>query len=338
MAVSSAIQLDIAGRSVRVSSPDKVMFPATGATKMDVVNHVVRCGEGLLSQVRDRPCTLKRYPNGVGDKPFYQKKVSSQIDAEHQAIMTFPTGRTAAMFVPRDEADVVWMAHMGCIDFHPWAVTVDDADHPDELRIDLDPTDGVAFDDVIDVALGTRTILASLGLTGFPKTSGSRGIHIIVPIDAEWTFGQVRRACLAIGRAVADSDERATVEWWKEQRHGVFLDYNQNARDRTVACAYSIRPTGWVSAPLEWDEVPGIAPDRFTLQNFGDRLAAVGDLTVGWRGSAGRLDAALELAATHEAEGRGDAPWPPHYPKQPGEPLRVQPSRRAHRSTQVEAG
>ncbi|MBP7928843.1 MAG: ATP-dependent DNA ligase [Acidimicrobiia bacterium] len=329
MARSTAIQVDAAGRSIRVSSPDKVMFPETCATKLDVVNHMLACGDGVVAQVKDRPCTLKRYPNGVSEEPFYQKKVAASTDPSRQAVMTFPTGRVAAMFVPRDLGDVVWMAQMGCIDLHPWAVTVADGDHPNEMRIDLDPTDGVAFGDVIEVALTVRSVLAELGLTGFPKTSGSRGIHIIVPLQPEWTFGQVRRACLAIGRAVADVDERATVEWWKENRRGVFLDYNQNARDRTVACAYSIRPTGWVSTPLHWDEVPAAAPDRWTLQNFASRLEAVGDLTADWFAEPARLDRALALAAEHEASGRGDAPWPPHYPKQPGEPLRVQPSRRA---------
>jgi DNA ligase D-like protein (predicted polymerase) len=321
--------VEVGGQRLRISSPGKLMFPEQGWTKMDLVEHYLACGEGALRGVWGRPCVLKRWNHGVTGEPVFQKRAPK--DALHEyATITFPSGRTADLLVPRDVADVLWMAQLNCLDLNPWPVRAEHADVPDELRVDLDPTPEVVFADVRRVALVAHEVLGEHGLVGWPKTSGSKGIHVFVRIVPEWTFTAVRRAALALAREV----ERrlpgvATTAWWKEERHGVFLDYNQNARDRTVASAYSVRQTGFVSAPLAWEEVADVEPADFPMDRFASaRYRVVGDLTRGIDNAAGRIDGLLQLARRDEAEGLGDAPWPPHFPKQDGEPPRVQPSRR----------
>lgn len=328
MTPKDEVVVEVDGGPVRVSHPGKVMFPAQGWTKWDLVEHFVTCAEGALRNVYGRPTVLKRWNNGVTGEPFFQKRAPK--DPEHEyARISFPSGRTADLLVPRRAADVVWMAHLNCVDLNPWPVRAEHVDAPDELRVDLDPGPGVGFDAVRRVALVARDVLTEHGLVGWPKTSGSRGIHILVRIVPEWTFTGVRRAALALAREVERrTPEDATTAWWKEQRHGVFLDFNQNARDRTVASAYSVRPTGYVSAPLTWDEVPDVELADFPMDRFAERYAAAGDLSAGIDDAEGRLDGLLDLARRDEAEGIGDAPWPPHFPKQDGEPPRVQPSRR----------
>jgi bifunctional non-homologous end joining protein LigD len=330
---SSETTVEAPGGAVRVTSPGKVMFPERGWTKLDLVHHYVAVGEGALRGVARRPCILKRWNRGVAGEPFFQKRAPK--DPEHTyATIRFPSGRSADLLVPRTLADLVWMAQLNCIDLNPWPVRADDVDHPDELRVDLDPTPEAAFTDVRTVTLTCGEVLREHGLTGWPKTSGSRGMHVYARIEPRWSFTEVRRAALALAREV----ERrlpavATSAWWKEERHGVFVDYNQNARDRTVASAYSVRPTGLVSAPLTWAEVPDIDSRDFPMDRFAEeRYAATGDLTAGIDAAVGGLDGLLELARRDEEEGLGDAPWPPHFPKQAGEPLRAQPSRRRDRS------
>jgi bifunctional non-homologous end joining protein LigD len=329
--VSAPVTVEVDDRGVRVTSPDKVLFPEQGWTKMDLLEHYVSCREGALRAVHDRPCVLKRWPGGVGEKPFFQKRAPQGSHPEHEfATIRFPSGRQADLFVPRHPADLVWMAHLGCIDFNPWPVRADEVDRPDELRIDLDPTPEAGFSLVREVALVCGDVLDEHGLRGWPKTSGSRGIHIYVRIAREWSFTSVRRAALALAREVERRrPDAATSAWWKEERHGVFVDYNQNARDRTVASAYSVRPTGLVSAPLTWEEVADVDPRDFPMDRYaGERYMAVGDLHEGIDETVGRLDGLLELARRDEEDGLGDAPWPPHFPKQEGEPTRVAPSRR----------
>jgi bifunctional non-homologous end joining protein LigD len=322
------VVVDVAGGPVRVSSPGKILFPEQGWTKLDVVRHYLSCADGALRGVYGRPTVLKRWRYGVAGEPFFQKRAPKEAGREYARI-TFPSGRSAELLVPRTPADVVWMVHLGCLDLNPWPVRAEDVDHPDELRVDLDPIPGVAFADVRTVALAARGVLDDHGLVGWAKTSGSRGLHVYVRIVPEWSFTEVRRAALALAREVERRlPSLATSAWWKEQRHGVFLDYNQNARDRTVASAYSVRQTGLVSAPLSWDEVGDVDPRAFPLDRFAERYAAVGDLTAGIDDAVGRLDDLLALARRDEEEGLGDAPWPPHFPKQEGEPARVQPSRR----------
>jgi bifunctional non-homologous end joining protein LigD len=321
--------IEVGGERVRVSSPGKVMFPEQGWTKMDLVEHFVAVCDGALRGVFGRPTVLKRWNNGVKGEPFFQKRAPK--DSHHEyATISFPSGRTADLLVPRHIADVVWMAQLNCVDLNPWPVRAEDTDHPDELRIDLDPTPEASFADVRDVALVCRDVLTEHGLVGWPKTSGSRGIHVVVRVVPEWDFTLVRRAALALAREVERRiPAQATSAWWKEQRHGVFIDYNQNARDRTVASAYSVRPTGLVSAPLRWEEVPDVELADFPMGSYAAaRYAEVGDLTEGIDEAAGRLDGLLDLSRRDEAEGLGDAPWPPHFPKMEGEPPRVQPSRR----------
>ena len=321
------VQVD--GDEVRISSPGKVLFPAHGWTKLQLVEHVVSCWDGVLRGVFGRPTVLKRWNHGVGGEPVFQKR-APRTDPSHEFVtIRFPSGRTAEMFVPRRGADVVWLAQQNCIDFNPWPVRAEDVDHPDELRVDLDPTPGVPFADVRRVATEVGQVLADHDLTGWPKTSGNRGLHVNVRIEPVWSFTEVRRAALALGREVERRmPDVATTAWWKEERHGVFLDYNQNARDRTVASAYSVRQTGLVSTPLTWEDVADVDPTAFPMVGFADRYAAVGDLTRGMDEAVGRLDGLLELARRDEAGGVGDAPWPPHFPKQEGEPVRAQPSRR----------
>jgi bifunctional non-homologous end joining protein LigD len=323
--------VEVDGRRIRVSSPAKVLFPAQSWTKMDLIEHYVTCGEGALRGVWGRPTVLKRWNHGVAGEPFFQKRAPKDSTHEY-ATITFPSGRQADLLVPRHIADIVWMAQLNCLDLNPWPVRAEHVDSPDELRVDLDPTPSTPFADVRRTALATRDVLVEHNLVGWPKTSGSRGLHVFVRIVPSWTFTAVRRAALALAREVERRlPDIVTTAWWKEERHGVFCDYNQNARDRTVASAYSVRHTGLVSTPLTWDEVADVDPADFPLDRFAShRYARVGDLTAGIDDVAGRLDGLLELARRDEAEGLGDAPWPPHFPKQDDEPPRVQPSRRRH--------
>jgi DNA ligase D-like protein (predicted polymerase) len=322
----------VAGRQVRVSNPDKVFFPALGLTKMDLVEHYLMVGEGALRNVGMRPTVMKRFPNGADEDFFFQKRVpESRPDWLQTATVAFPSGRTATELCPADLAHIVWAVNLGCIDLNPWAVRRWDLDHPDELRVDLDPQPGVPFDAVRRVAGCVNDVLTEHGLVGWPKTSGSRGIHVNVRIVARWGFTEVRRAVLAMAREVERRmPDIATTAWWKEQRgERVLLDYNQNARDRTVASAYSVRPNpqALVSAPFTWDELDGVELEAFSVASMPDRYRAVGDLTEGIDEAVGSLSGLLELAARDEGDGLGDAPWPPNFPKAPTEPKRVEPSR-----------
>ena len=315
------------GEPVRISSPGKVMFPEQGWTKLDVVEHYLRCGPGIGNAVRGRPCMLKRWPHGVGEKPFYQKRAPK--DARETAAIRFPAARPGRMVVARELRDVIWTVQLNCLDVHSWALTTDDLDRPNELRIDLDPADGSDFDTAREVAAVCKALLDEHGLVGWPKTSGSRGIHVYVRIEPRWEFLEVRRAAVAFVREVERrAPGVATTAWWKEERHGVFLDFNQNARDKTIASAYSVRETGRVSAPFRWDELDSIDPLALDLPGFAARWEQVGDLAAGMDAAAGRLDGLLALADADDARGLPDLPWPPHYPKQPNEPPRVAPSRR----------
>jgi len=318
--------VDAAGVAVRISSPDKVVFPEQGWTKLDVAEHFVMCGEGALRGVYNRPTMLKRWTKGVSGEPFYVKRVPKT--ARSQVDVVFPSARPGRMFLPLEVQDVVWLAQMNSLDLHPWNARADNLDNPDELRIDLDPTDNHGFDAVISVAHTIKDILDEIGLVGWPKTSGSRGIHINIRLEGISTYYVVRRACLAIARETERRNELATTAWWKEERDGVFIDYNQNARDKTVASAYSVRQTGWVSTPFQWEELDDMSSDVYDLMTFKDRWADVGDLTEGIDETPSSLDKAVEWVRRDEDNGIGDAPWPPHYPKMPGEPPRVQPSKR----------
>jgi DNA ligase D-like protein (predicted polymerase) len=320
------------GHEVVISNPQKVLFPAAGYTKRDLVGYYLAVAPGALRAAGGRPNVLVRYPNGIDGEFFYQKRApESRPPWIEVAALQFPSGRTAAEVVPRNAAALAWMVNLACLELHPHPVRAEDLDHPDELRVDLDPVPGVTWDQVRTVAAHVRAALDDLGYTGFPKTSGSRGLHVYVRVQAKWTFSDLRRAALAFAREVERRvPALATSKWWKEERHGVFLDYNQNAKDRTIAAAYSVRPTpdARVSAPLEWDEVPSCDPRDFTLVTMPKRFAAMGDVHGGIDARAYSLDALLELADRHARDGLGDAPWPPHYRKQRGEPPRVQPSRR----------
>jgi bifunctional non-homologous end joining protein LigD len=324
--------LQVAGREITISNPAKVLFPKAGSTKRDLVRYYLAVAEGALRGAGGRPNVLVRYPNGIGEEFFYQKRApASRPDWVEVVTLRFPSGRTAEEVVPRDAAALAWMANLACLELHPHPVRADDLDHPDELRIDLDPVPGVGWDQLRDVAGVVRATLDDLSLVGWPKTSGSRGIHVNVRIEPRWTFPEVRRAALAFAREVERrAPALATSKWWKEERHGVFLDYNQNAKDRTVASAYSVRPKpdARVSAPLTWDEIDECDPADFTLKTMPARFASVGDRHAGIDLVPCSLDAVLELSARQAREGQGDAPWPPHYRKQAGEPARVQPSRR----------
>jgi bifunctional non-homologous end joining protein LigD len=323
--------LELCGHEVRVSNPGKLFFPDAGITKLDLVNYYLECEEAVVRHLRERPTVLKRWVDGVAGKPFFQKRVPDGAPEWLQtATVTFPSGRHARELIPNDAAHLVWGVNLGVIDWNPWAVRREDLDHPDELRVDLDPQPDVPFSEVRDVALGVRDVLDEHGLRGFPKTSGSRGIHVYVRIEPRESFTEVRRAALALAREVERRmPRRATSRWWKEEREGVFIDYNQNARDRTVASAYSVRavPDARVSCPLEWDEVPDVEPADLRLQTVPARLRELGDPSASIDEHAGRLDGLLELAARDERDGLGDAPWPPNFRKQKGEPPRVQPSR-----------
>src|SRR5215510_2764482 len=332
MAKSPQTVLEVVGREVAITNPDKVFFPRAGHTKLDLAKYYVAVAEGALRGIAGRPIVLKRYVNGAEGEPFFQKRAPEQHPEWIETVeLAFPSGRTAREIVVRDAAQLLWIVNLGCIDLNPHPVRADDLEHPDELRVDLDPGPGVGWDDVRRVALHVRDVLDAHGLRGWPKTSGSRGIHVNVRIARRWSFDQVRRAALALAREVERrAPELATSKWWKEERHGVFLDYNQNAKDRTVASAWSVRPTpdARVSMPLDWDEVFECRPEEFTLRTMPARFAAIGDRHAKIDESPCSLDALLELSARQEAEGQGDAPWPPHYAKQEGEPPRVQPSRR----------
>ena len=321
------VDVEVGGETVRISSPDRVVFPEQGWTKLDVVNHFVTAAAGTLRGIRGRPTMLKRYMENVTVDPIYQKRASAKTPFDTVQVR-FPSQRPGRMTVPRTEADVIRLAQLGCLDFHPWPVRAEDTDHPDELRLDFDPTPGFDFEHVRAAAGGARDLLGELGLVGWPKTSGSRGIHVYVRIEPIWDFFQTRRAVLAFARELERRMEGlVTTKWWKEERTGVFIDYNQNARDKSVSSAYGVRPTGYVSTPFAWDELDAIAIEDFPMDHFADRWAEVGDLTEGIDEAAGPIDTLLEWVHRDEENGIGDAPWPPHYPKMPGEPPRVQPSK-----------
>ena len=331
-----------------MSSPDRVIFPATehsGAlTKLDVVSYYLAVGPGIMRALEHRPTTLERWPKGVlpgltlstrergGGDAFYQKRIPKGApDYVQTARIEFPSGRTADEVCPTELAVVGWAAQMGTITFHPWPVRSDAVDHPDELRIDFDPQPGTDFADAARVAGQARTLLAELGYRGFPKTSGGRGIHVYVRIEPRWTFTDVRHAAIAFGRALERRlPDAVTTSWWKEQRGArIFIDYNQNARDRTIACAYSIRakPGAPVSAPVTWEELPEVAPEQFTVATMPARFARRGDPHAEINATAHSLEPLLALYERDLADGLGDMPYPPDYPKMPGEPKRVQPSR-----------
>lgn len=342
MATKEVVQLQIDGHEVSVSNPHKVLFPEVGHTKLDLVNYYLAVAPGALRGAGGRPNVLVRYVNGIEGEFFYQKRApESRPPWVEVAKLSFPSGRTAEEVVPRSAAALAWMANLACLELHPHPVRTGDLEHPDELRIDLDPMPGVPWLQIVEVAEVVHAVLDDHRLVGWPKTSGSRGIHIHVRIQARWDFGQVRRAALALAREVERRvPQLATSKWWKEERHGVFLDYNQNAKDRTVAAAYSVRPRpdARVSAPLTWDEVPLCDPADFTLRSMPARFASLGDRHEHIDDSPGSLEALLALSARQEADGQGDAPWPPHYQKQDGEPPRVQPSKRRAATEQVGAG
>jgi DNA ligase D-like protein (predicted polymerase) len=328
-----AQEIVIAGAlKVPISNPTKVLFPDAGYTKLDLARYYLAVADGALRAAGGRPNVLVRYPNGIGGEFFYQKRAPESRPPWIEVVsLRFPSGRSADEVVPRDAAALLWMANLACLELHPHPVRADDLDHPDELRVDLDPVPGIEWSQIREVAGVVRATLQDLGLVGWPKTSGSRGMHIYVRIFREWTFTEVRRAALAFAREVERrAPALATSKWWKEERHGVFLDYNQNAKDRTIAAAYSVRPTpdARVSAPLMWDEIDECDPRDFTIATMPARFSTVGDRHGEMDAYPCSLTSLLELAAQHERGGLGDAPWPPHYRKQAGEPARVQPSRR----------
>jgi bifunctional non-homologous end joining protein LigD len=331
MATDEREVLSCGAREVAITNPRKVLFPEAGVTKLDLARYYLAVADGALRAAGGRPNVLVRYPNGIGGEFFYQKRApESRPDWIDVVSLHFPSGRTAEEVVPRDAAALVWMANLACLELHPHPVRADDLDHPDELRVDLDPVPGVEWPQIRDVAGVVHAALSDLGLIGWPKTSGSRGIHVSIRIERRWNFDQVRRAALALAREVERrAPGLATSKWWKEERHGVFLDYNQNAKDRTVAGAYSVRPKpdARVSAPLTWDEIGACDPRDFTLRTMPERFAAVGDRHAAIDDRPCSLDALLELSERDERGGLGDAPWPPHYRKQAGEPSRVAPSR-----------
>jgi bifunctional non-homologous end joining protein LigD len=320
--------LEVAGRAVAISHPGKVLFPRAGHTKIDLARYYLTVAEGALRGAGGRPNMLVRFPNGIGADFFYQKRAPrSRPDWVEVAELKFPSGRSAEEVVPRDAAALVWLANLGCLELHPHPVRAENLDHPDELRVDLDPVRGVSWAQVRAVARVVHELLCELGLVGWPKTSGKRGLHVYVRIEPRWTFDEVRRSALALAREVERRAPRlATSKWWKEERHGVFIDYNQNAKDRTVAAAYSVRPTerATVSAPLMWTEIDTAEPADFTLASMPGRFAELGDAHLGIDESVGSLDSLLAL---HASQGLGDAPWPPHYRKQQDEPSRVRPSK-----------
>ena len=332
MTKEEAEVLTIDGRDVRVTHPSKPYFSREAKlTKLDVVRYYLAVAPGALRGIRDRPIVLKRFVNGAEGEVFYQKRApETRPPWLRTTTLSFPSGRTAEEVVVDDAAGLAWVVNLGCIELHPHPVRTADLDHPDELRVDLDPGPGVAWDDVRRVALEAKALLEELGLRGWPKTSGSRGMHINVRIEPRWTFTEVRRAALALAREIERrAPTLATSKWWKEERHGVFLDYNQNAKDRTTCSAYSVRPLpdARVSAPLTWDEVPGCDAAAFTVLTMPERFAAIGDPHAGMDEAVGSLEKLLALASRDEASGLADAPWPPNFPKMEGEAPRVAPSR-----------
>jgi bifunctional non-homologous end joining protein LigD len=328
------VTLSVAGRDVAISNPSKVLFPDAGITKLDVVEYYLAVAEGALRGAGGRPNVLVRYANGITGEFFYQKRApTSRPDWVETCTIAFPSGRTADEIVPRDAATLAWMANLACLELHPHPVRTDDLEHPDELRVDLDPVPGIEWRQIVEVAGVVRATLDEFDLVGWPKTSGSRGVHVNVRLERRWTFVEVRRAALALAREVERrAPGLATSRWWKEERQGVFIDYNQNAKDRTVASAYSIRPKpdARVSAPVTWDELESCDPADFTLRTMPGRVARLGDRHAAIDAHPCSLDAVLELSRRQEAEGLGDAPWPPHYRKQADEPARVQRSRTRH--------
>jgi DNA ligase D-like protein (predicted polymerase) len=336
-------RLVIGGREIAISNPHKVLFPGPKHTKLDLVRYYLAVADGALRGAGGRPNVLVRYPNGITGEFFYQKRAPTSRPPWIEVVsLRFPSGRNAEEVVPRDAAALAWLSNLACLELHPHPVRAEDLEHPDELRVDLDPVPGVEWEQVRQVGQVVGGALRDFGLTGWPKTSGSRGLHVIVRIERRWSFNQVRRAALALAREVERRvPTLATSKWWKEERHGVFVDYNQNAKDRTVASAYSVRPTpdARVSTPISWDELAGCDPQDFTLATMPGRFATIGDRHAAIDDYPGSLESLLELSARHEREGLGDAPWPPHYEKQRGEPKRVQPSKaRAAKHPLIEIG
>jgi DNA ligase D-like protein (predicted polymerase) len=308
---------DVDGDGISITHPEKVMFPDRGWTKLDLVEHFLTCVDGALAGVFSRPTMLKCFPPGVAEKPFYRKRAPKS--AGERYFVEFPSGRTAGYFVPRTPYDVIWMAQLNCVDLNPWPTRVEHAEHPDEFRIDLDPTPEATWSDVQQVALAVRETLAEFGLIGFPKTSGSKGMHIYVRIEPRYSFLEVRKAALAFGREVERRrPDIVTTQWWKEDRHGIFIDYNQNSRDRTIASAYSVRPTGWVSAPLTWAEVPDAELSDFPMVGFAARYKAVGDAMEAIDSKAFRLESLLEHADRDRAGDLTGEPWPKSFGKPRG--------------------
>ena len=328
---AAAEVLSVGGREISISNPAKVLFPGPKHTKLDLARYYVAVAEGALRGAGGRPNMLVRYPDGIEGEFFYQKRAPNSRPPWIEVVeLSFPSGRTADEVVPRDAAALAWLANLACLELHPHPVRAEDLERPDELRVDLDPVPGVEWSQVQAVGGVVQAALADLKLVGWPKTSGKRGLHVYVRIEQRWTFDEVRRAALALAREVERrAPQLATSKWWKEERHGVFVDYNQNAKDRTVAAAYSVRPTpdATVSAPLSWDEVGECDPADFTLVTMEKRFKKVGDRHVGIDKAVGSIAPLLEL---FDEQGLGDAPWPPHYKKQRGEPARVQPSKRKH--------
>jgi bifunctional non-homologous end joining protein LigD len=324
--------LSLEGREVQITHPDKLYFSSqVKVSKLDLVRYYLSVAPGALAGIQDRPIVLKRFVNGAEGEAFFQKRAPDQRPAWLRTVtLWFPSGRTAEEVVVDDAAGLAWIVNLGCIELHPHPVRSGDLDHPDELRIDLDPVPGIGWDDVRRVALEVQALLEELGLRGWPKTSGSRGMHVNVRIQPRWTFQEVRRAAVAFSRAVERrAPNLATSKWWKEERHGVFLDYNQNAKDRTTCSAYSVRPLpdARVSAPLHWNEVPACDPADFTIFTVPERFAKIGDPHADMNSAPGSLEKLLDLAGKDEAAGLGDAPWPPHFRKMESEGPRVAPSR-----------
>ncbi|MGX1854986.1 non-homologous end-joining DNA ligase [Streptomyces sp. NPDC055299] len=333
MAGGGAVELDVAGRTVRLSHPDKTYYPERGFTKLDVAQYYLAVADGVLRGLRDRPTTMQRFPDGVEGEFFYQKRAPKGLpDWLPTARIAFPSGRFADEMCPTEPAAVLWAANLGCLTFHPWPVRRTDTEHPDELRIDLDPQPGTGFADAVRVAHALRELLTEHGLRGWPKTSGGRGVHVYVPLRPHWTFTEVRRAAITVARELERRmPDQVTSAWWKEERgEKVFVDYNQMARDRTIASAYSLRarPRATVSTPLRWDELSDAAPEDFDLRTVPPRFAELGDVHADMADHAFGLESVLEAADRQERdEGLGDMPYPPDHPKMPGEPSRVQPSR-----------
>ena len=330
---SPFIEIEVGERTVKVTNPDKVLFPAAGYTKRDHVGYYLSVGEGIVRALRERPTQLRRFPDGIEGEQIYQKRVpEKRPEWVEAARVTFPSGRHADELCVTELAQVIWAANLAVIDFHPWPSRRADTEHPDELRIDIDPQPGTDFGDAKKVAVLVQEVLAEIGYTGWPKTSGNRGIHVACRIEPQWEFPVVRRCALAFAREIERrAPELVTTAWWKEERgEKVFIDYNQNARDRTIASAYSVRarPDAAVSAPVTWDELPDVETEDFTLVTMQPRFAALGDVQAAIDDTVCDLRVLLEWVERDEAAGVGEAPYPPNFPKMPGEPPRVQPSRK----------